>query len=528
VLFNSYEFILVFLPVSFLGFYWLARWGIEPALVWLVIASLFFYGWWNPAYLLLIVASMVANFVIGRLLSRFRQTSKPFAKRATLVTGIGINLGVLAYYKYAGFLAANINAAFGSHLAFGEIVLPLAISFFTFQQIAYLVDAYQGITKEYRFSHYALFVTFFPQLIAGPIVHHGEMLPQFMRAENLKPRVANLSIGVSIFAIGLFKKAVLADGVAQYATPVFLSAAAGQEISFFEAWGGALAYTCQLYFDFSGYSDMAIGAARMFGIRLPLNFHSPYKATNITEFWRRWHMTLSRFLRDYLYIPLGGNRRGRARRYQNLMVTMLLGGLWHGAGWTFVAWGALHGAYLVINHAWHKVRKMSGRWLAGPSVVGRFASWMLTFVAVVVGWVFFRASDFDAAMHMLAGMSGLNGISIPNAIYARLGPLADVLGNLGITSHLGQGRQFVFTYLWVIGLLTIALIMPNTQQIMRRYRPALAGHRTPPGAGITIGKRLFQRLFWRPTTLWAVAIGAIAALGFMALTSVSEFLYFQF
>ncbi len=471
---------------------------------------------------------MVVNFFIGRFLSRSTRTPKSVVHKIALVTGIGINLGVLAYYKYAGFLAANINAVLGSQIGFGEIILPLAISFFTFQQIAYLVDAYQGITKEYRFFHYALFVTFFPQLIAGPIVHHKEMLPQFMRAENLKPQLSNLSVGASIFAIGLFKKAVLADGVAVYATPVFMDAAAGQEISLFEAWGGALAYTCQLYFDFSGYSDMAIGAARMFGIRLPLNFHSPYKATSITEFWRRWHITLSRFLRDYLYVPMGGNRRGPARRYLNLMITMLLGGLWHGAGWTFVAWGALHGAYLVVNHVWRKVRKFSGRWLAGPSVIGRFASWLLTFVAVVIGWVFFRAADFDAAVHMLAGMSGLNGVSIPNGIYARLGPVADILRDLGVSSHLGGGRQFVYTYLWVVGLLAIALVMPNTQQIMRRYRPALARHRAPPGSHVTLGQRFLARLFWKPTTGWGIAIGAIAALGFLALTSVSEFLYFQF
>lgn len=516
------------MPTSFLGFYWLARCGVEPAISWLVFASLFFYGWWNPAYLLLIIASMVFNYVIGRFLSRPMNTSMHFARRSILVIGLAINLGILVYYKYAGFFAVNLNTVLDSQINFGEVVLPLAISFFTFQQIAYLTDAYNGITKEYRFSHYALFVTFFPQLIAGPIVHHGEMLPQFMRAENLKPQLANLSIGITIFAIGLFKKAVLADGVAQYASPVFSDAAIGLEIDFLEAWGGALAYTCQLYFDFSGYSDMAIGAARMFGIRLPLNFHSPYKATSIIEFWRRWHMTLSRFLRDYLYIPLGGNRCGRVRRYLNLMVTMLLGGLWHGAGWTFVAWGALHGAYLIINHVWRKCRRMVGHRLAGPSVAGRFAAWLLTFLAVVVGWVFFRAADFDAAMCMLAGMSGLNGISIPNAIYSRIGPVAHILRDLGVTSHLGKGQQFIFTYLWVLSLLATALIMPNTQQIMRRYRPALARHHSPPAACITLGQRLFARLFWKPTYSWAAAIGTMAALGFLALTSVSEFLYFQF
>ncbi|MCB1773015.1 MAG: MBOAT family protein, partial [Gammaproteobacteria bacterium] len=258
MLFNSYEFILAFLPISFLGYFWLARYGVEVAIAWLVAASLFFYGWWNPAYLVLIVASMVINFYVGRLLGR-RGGAGRSGQRLVLAGGVALNLMVLAYFKYAGFFVDNLNLAAGTSLDLGDIVLPLAISFFTFQQIAYLVDAYQGITREYRFSHYALFVTFFPQLIAGPIVHHSEMLPQFMRAENLRPRARNLAIGSSIFAIGLFKKAVLADGIAVYATPVFDAAAAGDTLTFFEAWGGALAYTLQLYFDFSGYSDMAIG-----------------------------------------------------------------------------------------------------------------------------------------------------------------------------------------------------------------------------------------------------------------------------
>lgn len=527
MLFNSYEFIFAFLPLSLLGYFWLTRYGVEPAIVWLVGASLFFYGWWNPAYLLLIVASMVVNFYFGRVLGR-RSARVVRNRRWILATGVTANLSVLAYFKYAGFLAENINAVSGLGLDIGHVVLPLAISFFTFQQIAFLVDAYQGITKEYGFTHYALFVTFFPQLIAGPIVHHSEMLPQFMRAENLRPRIQNLAVGGTIFAIGLFKKAVLADGIAVYATPVFDAAAAGQELTFFEAWGGALAYTLQLYFDFSGYSDMAIGAARMFGIRLPLNFHSPYKATNIVEFWRRWHITLSRFLRDYLYIPLGGNRRGRARRYINLMITMVLGGLWHGAGWTFVAWGFLHGLYLVINHAWVKLRRALGGRLIRPSRLGRFLGWLLTFLAVVIGWVFFRAADFDAALRILSGMAGLHGISIPNAVFVRMGPVAEVLANLGVATHLGQGRQFVFTYLWVAALLLIALVMPNTQQIMRRFRPALAMHVSEPAAALRLLESRTRALVWRPTMGWAAAVGVVAAVGVLALTSVSEFLYFQF
>ncbi|TVT47942.1 MAG: MBOAT family protein, partial [Sedimenticola thiotaurini] len=306
MLFNSYYFIFLFLPIVLAVYFLLLRKDTEYPIVWLVFASLFFYGWWNPVYLFLIIASMVINYALGWSLSDGSGMT-PINRKRILVFGIALNLSALGYYKYAGFFIENIKTLITNDFSFEEILLPLAISFFTFQQIAYLVDAYRGITKEYRFIHYALFVTFFPQLIAGPIVHHKEMLPQFLRVTSFKKNIENFSIGITIFTIGLFKKSVLADNVAQYSTPVFDAAATGDSLSFFVAWGGAMAYTMQLYFDFSGYSDMAIGGARLFGIKLPLNFHSPYKATTIVEFWRRWHMTLSRFLRDYLYIPLGGN-----------------------------------------------------------------------------------------------------------------------------------------------------------------------------------------------------------------------------
>ncbi len=527
MLFNSYEFIFLFLPIAFLGYFMFARKGRELAIAWLVLASLFFYGWWNPAYLLLIVASMLVNFGIGEALSKAHGSTGGSSK-LLLTLGVLLNLGVLGYYKYAGFFIENLNAIADVDYHLKTIVLPLAISFFTFQQIAYLVDAYRGITKEYRFSHYALFVTFFPQLIAGPIVHHNEMLPQFARRDAFRASLSNICIGLSIFAIGLFKKAVLADGVAGYGTTIFDSAANGTELAFFEAWGGALAYTMQLYFDFSGYSDMAIGGARIFGIRLPLNFHSPYKATNIVEFWRRWHMTLSRFLRDYLYIPLGGSRRGKIRRYVNLITTMLLGGLWHGAGWTFVIWGALHGSYLIINHAWIHTREALGLSRhAEPSRLAKSLSWLLTFLAVVLGWVFFRASDFDSAMAMLRGMVGINGVALPNALLRHLGEAGDWLTRIGIQAHLGGGSNFIFTYSWVSVLLLIALFAPNTQQILSRFEPALEPYPSNERYQISMG-RLSSAMRWAPTAKWAVATGVIAALGVLALSSVSEFLYFQF
>jgi hypothetical protein len=338
----------------------------------------------------------------------------------------------------------------------------------------------------------------------------------------------DLAVGATIFSIGLFKKTVLADGVAAYATPVFDAAANGERLDLFLAWGGALAYTFQLYFDFSGYSDMAIGGARMFGIVLPLNFHSPYKATNIIEFWRRWHMTLSRFLRDYLYIPLGGNRKGKARRYVNLLLTMLLGGLWHGAGWTFVIWGGLHGLYLSINHLW---RGFSSRLLLLrrlPRSLRRASAWSVTFLAVVVSWVFFRAADFDAAAQILQGMAGLNGVAIPNAIGVRLGPIGDVLQSQGVRFTIGGGAAFVATWMWIAFLLPIVVIWPNTQELLERYSPGLSQPTSERQAYIAPAVSLAQQLRWRPTPAWAGTIAMLSCAGVLALAEISEFLYFQF
>ena len=361
MLFNSYEFIFFFMPITLVVFFLIGVRGHHRiAIAWLVGASLFFYAWWNPAYLGLIFGSMLFNYSIGVALSNQRKRENATVKKGILILGVAANLGALGYFKYANFFVDTVNRLFGTPFHVDKIILPLAISFFTFNQLAYLADAYSGAAREYNFLHYCLFVTFFPHLIAGPIVHHKEMLPQFSSNSIYRYNSQDMAIGLTFFFMGLFKKVVIADSVAGYAIPVFKASAQGISLTLIEAWGGVLAYTFQLYFDFSGYSDMAIGLARMFGIRFPLNFHSPYKAVNIIDFWRRWHMTLSRFLKDYLYIPLGGNRKGEVRRYVNLFITMLLGGLWHGAGWSFVAWGALHGVYLVINHIWRSFRSFLG------------------------------------------------------------------------------------------------------------------------------------------------------------------------
>src|SRR6267143_1146906 len=410
MLFNSYAFIFGFLPVVLVGFFVAGRTsGRYAACAWLAAASLFFYAWWQPVFLLLLVASILGNAVLGRYLV----TAPARWKRWGLVGGVVLSLALLGYFKYAGFLVFNMNHLLSTRFAVPHIVLPIGLSFFTFQQIAYLSDSTEGRVRDYNLVNYTLFVTFFPHLIAGPIVHHREMMPQFSQPSVIRLEPSNLVLGLSIFTIGLFKKTVLADVTATWADPTFNAAATGVVPDPAQAWVAALAFTFQLYFDFSGYSDMAIGLARMFNIVLPLNFYSPYKAVNIIDFWRRWHMTLSRFLRDYLYFPLGGNRKGALRRYGNLLATMTLGGVWHGAAWTFIVWGTLHGVMLMANHAWHTVRRAVGLAPRSDSRAARIAATALTFFFVVCAWVFFRAADLPTASTMLRSMFGLNGARPP-------------------------------------------------------------------------------------------------------------------
>ena len=396
MLFNSYEFIFVFLPITFFIYFYLNHKRLtEASKGFLVCSSLFFYSWWNVAYLPIILASMVFNYVIGKKLNKTsKDKRKGFSKKSILIFGIIFNLSLLGYFKYADFLIENFNLAFDSNAELLQLALPLAISFFTFQQIAYLVDSYKQETKEYNFLNYALFVTFFPQLIAGPIVHHKEMMPQFAKTRNKVKNYRNIAMGLFIFSIGLFKKVVIADTFALWVTQGFDVATT---LNLFEAWATSLSYTFQLYFDFSGYTDMAIGLALLFNIKLPVNFNSPYKATNIQDFWRRWHMTLSRFLRNYVYIPLGGNKKGEFRTYNNLLATFLIGGLWHGAGWTFVFWGFLHGIALMVQRFWSKLGFKLWTWIA----------WLITFNFINIAWVFFRAKEWDDAIKVLKGMVGL-------------------------------------------------------------------------------------------------------------------------
>ncbi|MCG8525517.1 MAG: MBOAT family protein [Opitutales bacterium] len=404
MLFSSTEFIFAFFPIVFFGYYLIAnRIGAVVSRSFLVAASLFFYAWWKPIYLPLILASIAVNYLIGRqLVSGPKDSIKK--NKTMLIVGICFNLGLLGYFKYSWFIVETVAIVTGSGFRIEPLLLPLAISFFTFQQIAFLTDAYAGKVKDFRFSTYALFVSFFPQLIAGPIVHHSEMMPQFEANRRKWPAWENLQQGLQIFIIGLAKKLVIADTLAVYADQGWSDVS---QLSFWGAWATSLCYTFQLYFDFSGYSDMAIGCAKAFGINLPINFNSPYKARNIQDFWARWHMTLSRWLRDYLYIPLGGNRKGEARTYRNLFIVFLLGGIWHGAGWTFIVWGVLHGVGSMFFRVWQKMK------MPMPSVV----AWLITFIYAHIGWVFFRAPNVSEGWSMLKRLFAVDvGISLQSLI----------------------------------------------------------------------------------------------------------------
>ena len=482
MLFNSYIFIFIFLPVTFfLYFYLLEKRLLVAAKGFLVFVSLFFYSWWNIVYLPLILGSMLFNYVVGNSLNEnFKKVQ--IHKKTLLAFGIIANISLLGYFKYTDFLIENFNLAFDSSIPLLHLALPLAISFFTFQQIAYLVDSYRKETAEYDFLNYALFVTFFPQLIAGPIVHHKEMMPQFASKWNLVKNYKNIALGIFIFSMGLFKKVVIADTFAIWATNGF---DVTKTLNFMEAWATSLSYTFQLYFDFSGYTDMAIGAALLFNIKLPINFNSPYKALDIQDFWRRWHITLSRFLRDYIYIPLGGNRKGSFRTYTNLLATFILGGIWHGAGWTFIFWGFLHGMALAIHRFWKQLG------FSMPKIL----AWFITFNFINIAWVFFRAKEWDDAIKVLNGMFRLNYFGIKNLLLDFIKYFIDVFK--WVTSDdLSKTVLLIF-----MGL--VLIWFPNTNYISLNF---------------------LKKSSW----LYLVVLLILLSLVFMTSGINTEFLYFNF
>ncbi len=491
MLFNSYPFLFQFLPVALAAYALLRRLpDPRPLLVALLGLSLVFYAAWDWRFVPLLVGSICVN---GWVAGRIADAPTDRRRRGWLFLGLSLNLGLLFGLKYAVFAYSLVAAGAGWPGGFAALALPLGISFFTLQQVAYLVDLHRGAPVDRDPLHYPLFVAFFPHLIAGPLIHHGEYSRQ-LAAVGRRPLAPDWTVGATIFTIGLAKKVLLADNLAPLASPTFAAAAAGTIPDPASAWIAALAWSLQLYFDFSGYSDMAIGLARMFGIVFPLNFASPYRATSIIEFWRRWHITLSRFLRDYLYIPLGGNRHGLVRQHANLLATMLIGGLWHGAGLGFVVWGGLHGLMLAVNHLWRRYF----RWGSLPALVG----WAMTFLAVVVAWVPFRAADLPAAWRVWSGMAGLASDMHD--------PAPALAGKLML----------------VAVCLCIAGLAPNTQTLLRRYMPGLGTNGYATGIASDGDSRLAPR--WRPTPGWGLAAGFVLAVCVMGLNRATEFIYFQF
>lgn len=463
MLFNSYEFLFLFFPVTLLIFYAFCKFGLVRAAVWWMgLASLLFYAYWDWRFLFLFLGSILFNYFTGQFI--ITKSSRE-AKRKILIFGLIINLGLLGFFKYSHFFLENFAHITSTPLTIPEVILPVGISFFTFTQIAYLVDSLQA-RKLYRFADYLLFVSFFPHLVAGPILRHDATIPQIESMKFGRPSARKVYCAIVFFSIGLFKKTIIADSIAIYVDQLFSNA---NNLSLFESWAAALLYSFQIFFDFSAYSEMAIGLALLMNVRIPINFNSPYKARSIIDFWRRWHISLSIFLRDYLYIPLGGNHKGLHRRYINLIVTMLLGGLWHGAAWTFVIWGGLHGIYLSVNHAWQKVG------VKLPS----FISWIFTFVAVVIAWVFFRAQHITTALGILKSMFGVNGMT------ARSGHLAHPV--------------VIFAFIGI--LIGWTVVAPNAQQV------AIAR---------------------QPNTRVAICMAIMLVAGILALGQTDNFIYFQF
>lgn len=537
MLFNSYQFILLFLPTVVSVYFVLEPARKNAALLWLILASLFFYAWWRPFNVLLITPSIAINYALVILLLRLGDR-RPVLTQVAFCAGIAFNLGFLGYFKYWNFAVTVANDIGATSLALNDIILPLGISFITFQKIALLVDVRAGRVGRVTLRDYALFVLFFPQLIAGPIVHFRELMPQFT-GMNGQAKSANFAVGLTMFFSGLFKKVIFADSIATLIEPVWTQAGAGGHPALLQAWAGALGYMLQLYFDFSGYSDMAIGAARLFGVKLPYNFNSPLKSTNIIDFWSRWHVTLTRFLTAYIFSPLTlaltrkrlaqgrsivSGRRTTLIAFCMLlayptMITMLLAGIWHGAGYQFLVFGALHGVALVINHAWH-LRKP--RWWPTSSMAWLFGSWTVTFLFVVVVEVFFRAASVQAGWDLLLGMTGTHGTTVPMALALHINPLLARFG-LHASGVWESAYDFVQLWCWIVVGLFVVLALPNSLEMLAKHDPAL-GFKIRP-AGQTC---LLRALTWSSSPSWAVGLSFVTVLGLLSLGRLSDFLYWHF
>jgi D-alanyl-lipoteichoic acid acyltransferase DltB (MBOAT superfamily) len=543
MLFNSTVFLFVFLPVTLAGFYLLGSISRRSAIHWLILASLLFYAWWRPVNVLIIAPSIIINYITARVLLWLNEDKgSPRVSKSVLLLGILFNVIFLGIFKYTDFLTGAINDVFGANLVLRHIILPLGISFITFQKIAFLVDVQAGKVRSFTFKDYCTFVLFFPQLIAGPIVHYREMMPQF-HSISCRFDKENFAVGLTLLSFGLFKKIILADKIAVLVTPLYQQAGTESGTTFLMAWMAAIGFTLQLYFDFSGYTDMALGLARFFGIRLPPNFDSPLRASSIIDFWLRWHMTLTRFLTAYIYNPiqLWLTRRRLAKGQRGLggpntqvgafilllmfptILTMFVSGFWHGAGYGFLVWGLLHGLYLAINHGWRVVAARV--WPDRKSYVRvmRPVGWVLTFVSVTASMVFFRSPTLTSAIDIVKGLVGLNGIALPQGLFDHSGRLGGALQGLGvIAAQAWSIRDFVQLAVWISVLMFIALACPNTLEIMSRYEPALGVKPLPTQRGI-VGV-----LQWNASLFWAIMVSGIAATAIVSISGPSEFLYWQF
>lgn len=513
MLFNSYTFIYLFLPVVWGGYWFVRRHNAEAALWGLVLASLFFYGYWDIRFLPLLLLSIFFNHIVGH---RIFASSDHAVGRRWLVFGIAFNLALLAFFKYLGFLSEAVEELFGNPIVNFDILLPIGISFFTFQQITYLVDIRRGVVSPYLLQRYVLFVSFFPQLISGPIVHHSEMMPQFEGRGRID--WTGIAMGMSIFIAGLFKKLVLADNIAPYVGTVFRAADAGLDVTFLESWAALIGFSFQMYFDFSGYCDMALGLGLLFGIRLPINFDSPYKAKTVSEYWRRWNITLGRFLRDYVYLPLGGSQNNHVMTMINMMIVMFISGAWHGAGWGFLLWGILNGFWLWCNYISAQLHNHFGR--KGRSVFPRAVAQIMTFAAVSFGWCFFKPTTFVGLSMMTSASLGLNGLTIPLEFQEPFRWAADVFSGLGFAfqgqAHVGLGDWAQYATPLIIISFFIVWGMPNTNEIFLSRDHEYSVAKKP------------RRLVWQPRRIWLTGMSIAFCLTMLFASTISEFLYFQF
>jgi alginate O-acetyltransferase complex protein AlgI len=545
MLFNSYSFLLWFLPISLVGYYILGHAKPGAARIWLIGASFVFYGWWDATFVLLLLVSIAFNYLLS--LAILGTEEQPRRQQLLLTTGVVLNLSALVYYKYLFALMGFAHSIGWLSTDFGSIILPLGISFFTFTQIGYLVDCQQGLVRERGLVNYTLFVTFFPHLIAGPILHHREIMPQFADDTTYRLNGTKLTAGFTLFVLGLAKKVILADTIAPYADAGF--AHTGQ-LAILGSWSTALAYSMQLYFDFSGYSDMAVGLGAMFGVSLPINFNSPYKSTGVIDFWQRWHMTLTRYLTLLLYNPvslwvtrrrmakgLSTNRRA-AEKLDGFLemialptfVTIFLAGVWHGAGLQFIVFGVLHAIYLIINHAWRIFGPRIDR-NAKPSLSKAFDHvWAvtLTYLSVLLAQIFFRADSIRDALKLLTGAFGLRGVELPLPVressLVEFGTMSSFLLHHGLIEigsidlYDNVTKPLLYNVPVIVGLMLLAWGTPNTYQILGSWNPSLQ----------KVSPMRWRFLKWQPNQAWSLCMGLMLFFVLTRLGHPGRFLYFQF